>query len=121
MRLLIDMGLSPRVAEVLREAGHDVVHVRDRDGQTTPDVEILKTAQDERRVIVTFDLDFARLVALQRLVQPSVILFRLEGFRTPLLSEMLLDLASRYEAELTTGCLVVVDQRGERLRMLPIW
>jgi len=121
MRLLIDMGLSPRVAEALSEAGHDVVHVRDRDGQTTPDTQILKAAQDEARVVVTFDLDFAQLVALQRLAQPSVILFRLEGFRTPALVEMLLDLTSRYAAELIAGCVIVVDQRGERLRTLPIW
>ena len=121
MRLILDMGLSPRVAEELGQAGHDAVHVRDRDGQTMPDTRIVEAARDEQRVIVTFDLDFSRIVALQRLAQPSIILFRLEGFRTSLLVDMLTELLQRYEAELQGGCLIVVDERGERLRTLPIW
>jgi predicted nuclease of predicted toxin-antitoxin system len=29
MRFLVDENLSPRLADYLRSAGHDVVHVRD--------------------------------------------------------------------------------------------
>ena len=29
MRFLLDNNLSPKLAELLRTAGHDVVHVRD--------------------------------------------------------------------------------------------
>jgi predicted nuclease of predicted toxin-antitoxin system len=45
MRLLIDENLSPRVARLLRQAGHDVVHVTEVGLGNTQDAEIL----DERR------------------------------------------------------------------------
>jgi predicted nuclease of predicted toxin-antitoxin system len=36
MRLLLDNNLSPQLARVLREAGHDTEHVRDHGLQAAP-------------------------------------------------------------------------------------
>lgn len=64
MRLLLDMGPSPRTAEFLRANGHDALHLRDEGLERLPDPEIIRKATIEDRVIITFDLDFSRLVAL---------------------------------------------------------
>src|SRR5690242_21458094 len=82
MRLLADMGVSVRVADWLRTQGHDVVHLRDRGLQRLPNGQIFALAEAEHRAIITFDLDFAEIVALSDGAIVSVILFRLRNTRT---------------------------------------
>jgi predicted nuclease of predicted toxin-antitoxin system len=121
MKLLLDMGLAPRTATFLRQLGHDAVHLRDRGLQRLPDGEIVRLAEIEGRTIVTFDLDFARIIALQRSARPSVVLFRLERFTTDELNTTLADLLLHFDSELQTGAILVVDAQRVRIRMLPIW
>ena len=71
MKFLVDNPLSPRVAELLREAGHDVVHVRDRGLQETDDEELFDLAAAEGRTVVSADTDFGALLALRGQMRPS--------------------------------------------------
>lgn len=121
MKVLLDMGLSPRTAETLRASGYDAVHLRERRLHRLPDERVMRMAKDEGRVVVTFDLDFADLLALQRASQPSVVLFRLESFTTEQVSERTLDVLKRFSEELTEGAIVTVDPGRERIRKLPFW
>ena len=70
---------------------------------------------------MTFDLKFSRILAIQRLVGPSVILFRLERFTTDEVNATLLDLLVKYSTELSAGAIIVVDPHRVRVRALPIW
>ena len=45
MKFLVDSALSPRVAAALRQARHDVVHVRDYGLQSTEDETLLELAK----------------------------------------------------------------------------
>jgi predicted nuclease of predicted toxin-antitoxin system len=76
MKFLADMGVSMTTVAALRQAGHDVVHLREEDLLTLPDNQILEKAKREQSVILTFDLDFGELLALGGNTAPSVILFR---------------------------------------------
>jgi predicted nuclease of predicted toxin-antitoxin system len=86
-----------------------------------PDIDVLRLAETEGRLVVTFDLDYARILAIQRLAQPSVILFRLERFTTDGINTLLTKLLTNYEADLQAGAILVVDASRVRLRRLPIW
>ncbi len=63
MRLLLDNNLSPRLSAYLRDAGHDVEHVRDHGLQAAPDEEVLHVASVHDRVLISADTDFGTLLA----------------------------------------------------------
>jgi predicted nuclease of predicted toxin-antitoxin system len=75
VKLLVDANLSPRVAEGLRVAGFDAVHVVDL-GLVTASDEIFDRATAEGFVVVTADSDFGMLLALRRATNPSVVHLR---------------------------------------------
>ena len=59
MRFLIDAQLPATLAQLLRELGHDAVHVSALpEGNSTIDAEVARAADDGERVLVTKDRDF---------------------------------------------------------------
>jgi predicted nuclease of predicted toxin-antitoxin system len=74
------MGVAWRIVDWLRAAGHDVRHLREEGLHRLPDGDILAKAATERRVVLTFDLDFGDILALSEQRVVSVVLFRLHRF-----------------------------------------
>ena len=120
MRFLADMGVSLRVVEWLRNAGHDVVHLRDEGLQCLPNGEIFQKAAREQRVVLTFDLDFGEIVAGCADQIVSVILFRLHNPRTDQVIKRLGTVLEQSSKELEEGSVIVVEFARHRVRKLPI-
>jgi predicted nuclease of predicted toxin-antitoxin system len=77
MKLLANENFPRLAVEALRDAGHDVLWARTDMGGAADDV-ILERAQDENRLVVTFDKDFGELAFRWGLPSScGVILFRL--------------------------------------------
>lgn len=76
MRLLANENFPLDAVEALREAGHDVAWIRE-DARGASDDVILQRAQQENRIVVTFDKDFGELAFRSKLAaQSGIILFR---------------------------------------------
>mgnify|MGYP001233671680 CR=1 FL=1 len=121
MRFPIDNALSPLVAQVLREGGHDAVYVRDGGLQAASDAVIFDLARQEERIVVSADADFGFLLAQQGWRSPSVILFRgASPRRPPARGRFLLAELEFITADLAKGAIVVFQTTGIRVRALPL-
>jgi predicted nuclease of predicted toxin-antitoxin system len=122
MKFIIDQPVSPRLAEWLRSAdagSHDAVHVRERGMSKARDAELVEVARDEGRVLVTSDLDFARLLALAGMRSPGLILFRAGNVSDREMLALLRRVLESVSAELLVCSAVVVDEHTIRVASLP--
>lgn len=119
-RVLLDQGLSPLTAELLRQEGWDAVHVREIGLAQATDPQILERSRNENRVCVTFDMDFHAHLALTSATAPSVVLLRFEGLKGAGLKDLLVAVWERVEDELTAGAAVTVSKHAIRVRRLPM-
>lgn len=120
MKLLLDMNLSPRWAELLRQAGHDAVHWSNVGPATAEDQELMTWARTHGYVVVTNDLDFGAILAATQAEGPSVLQMRTAAVSPRSLGDRLLKALERFEQDLLAGALITVDERRERARLLPI-
>ena len=120
MKFLADMGISQTVVKTLRDNGYDTLHLRDQGLQRLADPLIVEKAIQENRTILTFDLDFADLLAIGSLSLPSVIIFRLQRTKPAFVTARLLSVIEECGDALNKGAIVIIDESRYRLRRLPL-
>ncbi|MBI5095550.1 MAG: DUF5615 family PIN-like protein [Candidatus Hydrogenedentes bacterium] len=121
MKFLVDNALSTRVADGLRVAGYDAVHVRAYNLHAAPDDQVLERAIAENRVLLSADTDFGAILAATREARPSVILFRkTSGRHANMQVRLILANLEAVKEKLDKGCIVVFEDQRIRVRMLPI-
>ena len=82
MQLLLDQGLPRTAAKLLRNAGIDTLHVGEIGMAAAKDIQILRHAESEKRIVITLDSDFHTLLAQDNSAVPSVIRVRIEGLKS---------------------------------------
>jgi hypothetical protein len=71
VKLLIDESFQQDLARILREAGHDAVHLIDLGRSGATDEDVLAQARADGRIVVTADTDFGTLLALTARPDPA--------------------------------------------------
>jgi predicted nuclease of predicted toxin-antitoxin system len=121
MRFLVDNPVSPKLAEALRKAGHDAVHVQDYGMQADSDVMIVERAFMEQRIVITADTDFGLIMARRQTRKPSVVLFHHSFPHRPAVqAHVLIENLPELVSALEQGSLIVLENQRVRIRSLPI-
>ena len=119
MRFLADMGVSMRVVEWLRDNGHDAIHLREERLERLPNGEIFVKAAREKRIVLTFDLDFGEIVAFSHDARVPVIVFRLRNMRAAHVIERLASVLAASGNLLDTASVMAVEESRHRIRRFP--
>jgi predicted nuclease of predicted toxin-antitoxin system len=120
MKLLVDMNLSPRWVDTLRDAGWDAVHWSSIGRGNEPDAEIMRYAAQNGYTVLTHDLDFSAILAATHGDRPSVVQVRTDDVSPKVVSAAVIAALRRAEPELEAGALLTVSSGQMRIRMLPI-
>lgn len=77
MKFKLDENLSPSLATVFADAGHDAHSVVEQALSGKPDQRVIEVCQHEQRALVTFDLDFSNILTYPPDHYSGIIVLRL--------------------------------------------
>jgi predicted nuclease of predicted toxin-antitoxin system len=118
MKFLLDQDVYAVTARFLTESGHDVLLIAEIGLSQASDEEILRTAQERSRILVTRDRDYGNLVFVKK-IGAGVIYLRIFPTTLNVVHSELAHIIQIYsEVELSRG-FVVVEPDGHRFRQLP--
>ena len=120
IRILLDQGLAPRAAAILRERGLDAAHVSEIGLERAEDIYILEQARKDERVCVTLDHDFHAHLAVTGQGRPSVVLLRVQGLDAQGQADLMRSVCLQCEAALSAGAAISADRKSIRIRWLPL-
>jgi predicted nuclease of predicted toxin-antitoxin system len=101
-------------------AGHDAIHVRDRDLSSARDEIILDLAATEDRILVSADTDFGEILAIREASEPSFVLLRPIPDTIEQQISVLVQNLPQLEFDLKRGAVAVIEGFRIRIRRLPI-
>jgi len=119
-RVLLDQGLAPRVAVLLRAEGWEAVHVSEAGLDRAGDPEILEFARQRAMTCVTLDHDFHSHLALSLSGSPSVILLRIQGLTAKQQAGLIKAVWDVCGQAIAEGAAVSADGIAVRLHKLPL-
>ena len=114
------MNLSPAWAETLRNAGFEATHWSVVGDIRAADSTILSWVRANDYVLLTHDLDFGAILAVERSTTPSVMQLRARDVTPEHLGSLVSEALTQYASHLERGALVSVDEWSRRARILPL-
>ena len=120
MKLLLDQGTPRTAAAILRSLGLDSVHTGEAGLAEAEDVEIIRQATLDDRIVVTLDADFHMHLALTQARRPSVVRIRIQGLKAEEFCELIQNVLRQCSEDLDAGAVVSVSDQQLRVRRLPL-
>ena len=116
MRIKLDENIPEALAQLLESTGHEVLTVAEEGLSGAGDPDVLGAAASERRLLMTFDTDFADIREYPPGSHAGIVVFRLEDQRWAVLREPARKLVSLDILERLDGGLAIVDEMRIRIR-----
>ena len=120
MKILIDMNLSPKLANFLIKKDIEAVHWIEIGSPDAADTEIMEYACKNNYIIMTCDLDFNILLSVAHRQKPSIVQLRVQRIRIEQDGEWIVAAIVQNAEELENGAILSVDTKKFRLRLLPL-
>jgi len=120
MKFLVDMPISPKTVDFLKNMGYEAVRVSELGMAKSKDREILNYAVKNEMVVLTADLDFGDILAYTHSNKPSTIIFRLHDPSPQHVNSLLSSNLYRIKEDLLKGAIVIIEDTRIRIRNLPI-
>ncbi|MFQ5976998.1 MAG: DUF5615 family PIN-like protein [Candidatus Heimdallarchaeota archaeon] len=121
MKFLVDMALSPRTANFLRNKGYEAVRVNEViSGKRIEDRAVFHYAIENDYCIITADLDFAMILAFTKSQKPSTVILRVEDQRVENVNQILAEILPKVKEEILSGSIIVIEENRFRIRPLPV-
>ncbi len=112
MKFFVDRCAGKRLADWLRQNGHDVVESREL-GPDPGDRTLLEIAAREKRILITIDTDFGGFVFQEGMAHAGIV--RLPDVPSDKRIAILTELFARHAIDLESGAIITV--RGNRIRV----
>jgi predicted nuclease of predicted toxin-antitoxin system len=116
LKFKVDENLPTEAAELLAGAGHDAVTVGEQRMAGQPDAKVAAVCQQEDRIVVTLDLDFADIRAYPPSDYAGIIVFRLTVLDKFHVLSVLQRLLPVLDKETLVGKLWIVNESSVRMR-----
>ena len=116
MRFVVDRCAGRRLAEWLRDGGHDVLDTRGL-GPDPGDTALLERAVSENRVLITVDKDFGELIYLHG--TPHAGLVRLPDVRVPQRIALIEEIINQHGRALEEKAIITIQSGRVRTSRAP--
>jgi predicted nuclease of predicted toxin-antitoxin system len=113
MKILLDACVWGKAKEKLTQEGHDIVWAGDW-LEDPGDLEILKRAHADHRILGTLDKDFGELAIVRKIPHSGII--RLVNISATKQADMCFYIIGRYQEVLHSGAIVTVEANRVRVR-----
>lgn len=115
MRLLADANIYQPIVQHLKGLGHDVFYLG-QELKPLNDEEVLNLAINEKRILLTFDLDFSDIRFLPK-IYPGIIILRFKKTPVKEINQMLEKLFNEVSKNKMKNSLIIVGHVGWRIRL----
>ena len=115
MKIKLDENLPVRLADLLRNLGHDVHTLHDEKLQGCSDAELWEAVQIDGRFLITQDIDFSDSRKFVPGTHHGILIVRVHTPNRRVLSERIEELFQRENAGGWERCLVVATDRKIRV------
>ena len=119
MKIIVDVNLAVRWADMLSNLGIEAVHWTAIGAANAQDIEIMSYARQNGYSVFTNDLDFSAILVSTRASGPSVIQIRAEDTRPEALLDRVADALIKFSAAIEQGTIITIDPKKTRLHILP--
>jgi len=120
VKVLIDMNLSPRWADIFLAHNIEAVHWSSVGRVDASDTEIMAYAKANDYAIFTHDLDFSAILAVTHHDKPSIIQIRTGDNSPTVNARLVINALFAITDEIEKGALITIDLKKTRVRILPL-